>query len=126
MNKKQKITAAFSLVAVIILYSPLTGAMNIALASLLTGVAGTGLSGIIGYLALAKLQAFSSPTTAKDYAKIWFGYVFALLCLIRLNLFLIHLDIEYLAQFIVVIIVYGALAGIFGYLFGKFKLRKNK
>ena len=126
MNKKQKITAAFSLVAVIILYSPLTGSMNIALASLLTGVAGTGLSGIIGYLALAKLEAFSSPTTAKDYAKIWFGYVFFLLCLIRLNLFLIHLDIEYLAQFIVVILVYGALAGIFGYLFGKFKLRKNK
>ena len=126
MNKKQKITAAFSLVAVIILYSPLTGSMNIAIASLLTGLAGTGLSGIIGYLALAKLQAFSSPTTAKDYAKIWFGYVFALLCLSRLNLFLIHLDIEYLAQFIVIIPVYGALAGIFGYLFGKFKLRKNK
>jgi dolichol kinase len=126
MNKKQKITAGFSLVAVIILYSPLTGAMNIALASLLTGVAGTGLSGIIGYLALAKLQAFSSPTTAKGYAKVWFGYVFALLCLIRLNSFLIHLDMEYLAQFILLVIVYGALAGIFGYLFGKFKLRKNK
>ncbi len=94
MNKKQKITAGFSLVAVIILYSPLTGTMNIALASLLTGVAGTGLSGIIGYLALAKLQAFSSPTTAKDYAKIWFGYVFFLLCLIRLNLFLIQMSLQ--------------------------------
>jgi len=125
MSKNQKIIASFSLVAVIILYSPLTEGMNVGLASLLTGGAGTGLSGIIGYLVLLKLQAFSSPMNAKDYAKVWFGYVFALLCLIRLNLFLIHLDMQYLAQFILVVIVYGTLAGIFGYLFGKFKFRKN-
>ena len=126
MSKKQKIIASFSLIAVIILYSPLTGGMNIGVAALLTGAAGVGLSGIIGYLALVKLQAFSSPTNAKDYAKIWFGYVFALLCLVRLNLFLIHLDMEYLAQFLLLTIVYGALAAIFGYFFGKFKLRKNR
>ena len=125
MSKKQKIIASFSLIAIIILYSPLTGGMNIGVAALLEGVAGVGLSGIIGYLALVKLQAFGSPTNAKDYAKIWFGYVFAFLCLVRLDLFLIHLDMEYLAQFILLIIVYGALAGIFGYLFGKFKLRGN-
>ena len=105
MRKNQKIIASFSLVAVIILYSPLTGGMNIALASLLTGAAGTGLSAIIGYLALVKLQVFSSPTNAKGYAKVWFGYVFGLLCLIRLNSFLIHLDMEYLAQFILLVIV---------------------
>jgi hypothetical protein len=125
MSKKQKIIAFFSLVAVIILYSPLTGGMNIGVAALLTGAAGAGLSGIIGYLALVKLQAFSSPKNPKDYAKIWFGYVFALLCFVRFNLFLIHLDVEYLVQFILLTIVYGALAAIFGFLFGKFKLRKN-
>ena len=126
MSKKQKIIAFLSLIAGIILYSPLTGVMNIGVATLLTGAAGTGLSGIIGYLALVKLEAFSSPKNAKDYAKIWFGYVFALLCIVRLNLFLIHFDIEYLAQFILLTIVYGALAATFGYFFGKFKLRKNK
>ena len=126
MSKKQKIIASFSLIAIIILYSPLTGGMNIGVAALLKGAAGAGLSGIIGYLALVKLQAFSSPKNPKDYAKIWFGYVFALLCLVRLNLFLIHLDMEYLAQFILLIIVYGVLAAIFGYFFGKFKLRKHR
>lgn len=126
MSKKQKIIASFSLIAAIILYSPLTGGMNIGVAALLTGAAGVGLSGIIGYLALVKLQAFSSPTNAKGYAKIWFGYVFAFLCLVRLDLFLIHLDMEYLAQFILLIIVYGVLAAIFGYFFGKFKLRKHR
>jgi dolichol kinase len=125
VTKRQKIIAAISLIAVIILYSPLTGGMNIGVAALLTGAAGTALSGVIAYLAMVLLQVFRSPTNAKDYAKIWFGYIFALLCVIRLNLFLIYLEIEYLAQFVLLIIVYGALAAIFGYLFGKYKLRKG-
>ena len=123
MSKKQKITLSFSIIALIILYSPLTDGVNIGVASLLIGASGTGLSGIIGYLALIQLQALRSPTSAKEYAKIWFGYVFALLCVIRLNLFLIHLDMEYLAQFVILITVYGGLAAIFGYLYGKVKVK---
>ena len=124
-TKRQKIIASISLIAVIILYSPLTGGVNIGVAALLTGAAGTALSAIIAYQVMSLLQVFRSPTNAKDYAKIWFGYAFALMCLVRLNLFLIHLEIEYLAQFVVGVIVYGALAAIFGYLFGKYKLRKD-
>ena len=123
MSNKQKITLSFSIIALIILYSPLTDGVNIGVASLLIGASGTGLSGIIGYLALIQLQALRSPTSAKEYAKIWFGYVFALLCVIRLNLFLIHLDMEYLAQFVILITVYGGLAAIFGYLYGKVKVK---
>ena len=125
-TKRQKIIASISLIAVIILYSPLTGSVNIGVAALLTGAAGTALSAIIAYQVMSLLQVFRSPTNAKDYAKIWFGYVFALMCLVRLNLFLIHLDMEYLAQFILLTIVYGALAAICGYFFGKFKLKKNR
>ena len=127
MSKKQKTIAIVAVIAVIILYSPLIGGdMNPGVAALLTGVAGTGLSGIIGYLMMTKLQVFKSPKTAKEYAKIWFGYIFFVLCVTRLTSFFIYLDAEYLAQFSVLIIFYGGLAAICGYLYGKVKVKKNK
>ena len=125
MSKKQKIILSFSFIAIIILYSPLTDGMGVGIASLLIGVSGTGLSGIIGYLALMQLKAFKTPTSAKEFAKIWFGYVFAILCVVRLNSFLVHLDMEYLAQFVILTLVYGVLAAALGYMYGRFKLRKK-
>jgi hypothetical protein len=125
MSKKQIIIAISILIALVILYSPLTSGMNLGTTALLKGAAGTGLAGIIGYLVMMQLKVFISPTNAKDYAKIWFGYIFGLLCVIRLNSFFISLEIEYLAQFTILIIVYGALAGISGYVFGKLRLRNN-
>ena len=97
--------------------------MNPGVAALLRGLAGTGLSGVIGYLMMRQLQAFKSPETAKDYAKTWFGYLFFVLCVSRLTSFFIHLDVEYLAQFFVGIIFYGGLTALFGYLYGKVKVK---
>ena len=122
--KIYRICLLITVISSIILYSPLiSGDMNPGVAALLEGGAGTGLSGVIGYLMMRQLQAFKSPETAKDYAKIWFGYLFFVLCVGRLASFFIHLDVEYLAQFFVGIIFYGGLTAIFGYLYGKVKVK---
>jgi|TARA_B110000091_G_C13483620_1_gene337220 dolichol kinase len=126
-DSRKKMFAIVATLASILLFTPiLDGDLDVAVVSIVKAVSGAGLSGIIGYIAMVKLSGPALPKTAKEYAKLWFGYLFFVICVTRLTLFFIHLDVEYLAQFTVLIIFYGGLAAICGYVFGKFKLKKER
>ena len=125
MDKKQKIIATTALVAVVFLYSPLRESFNAATSALLMGAAGTALAACVGYSGMLTLGVFEVSRSAGDYGKTWFGYFLFIACITRLNNFFVTLDVEYLFQFGVVLVVYGALAFMIGYVIGAVKT-KNK
>ena len=123
MNNKNTIIWGAAIASIAILYLPIMDSSSPGFYALVRGLAATLLAGIVGYLVMAKLDAFTSPELPMGYGKKWFAYLFFIVCITRLSSFASSLDVEYLAQFSILIVVYGAVAFGVGYVYGVIKTK---
>lgn len=123
MQNKKRILWGTAIASLVILYLPILDSTSPGFYSLARGLAATLLAGIFGYLVMSKLKVFDTPTSPMGYGKMWFGYLFFIICVTRLSSFASSLDVEYLAQFSILIVVYGAVAFGVGYVYGVIKTK---
>ena len=120
-NSHYRKLIAMAAVAAILLFFPILQDQNFGTATpVLRTLVSFILAFVIGTLAALKLR-HPDPTKPSHYAATWFGGMLFLCAILRLPSFFDTLDVEYLAQFGIVIIVFGTVSYLAGYVFGKYK-----
>jgi hypothetical protein len=121
-NSHYRKLIAMAAVAAILLFFPILQDQNFGTATpVLRTLVSFILAFVIGTLAALKLR-HPDPTKPTHYAATWFGGMFFLCSILRLPSFFDTLDIEYLAQFGIVITVFGSVTYLAGYAFGRYKI----
>ena len=120
-NSHYRKLIAMAAVAAILLFFPILQDQNFGTATpVLRTLISLILAFVIGTLAVLKLR-HPDPTKPSHYAVTWFGGMLFLCAILRLPSFFDTLDVEYLAQFGIVVIVFGTVSYLAGYVFGKYK-----
>ena len=111
-----------AVVGVILLFSPALEDQNFGAATpVLRILISFVMAFVIGSLGVLMLR-HPEPSKPTHYAATWFGGMFFLCSILRLPSFFDTLDIEYLAQFGIVITVFGSVTYLAGYAFGRYKI----